>query len=301
VFPLDDVRVMQTLAQEVFRLRPDVVDLTMGELAYQGAMGSTDSTDESSYRIWKRGRRVVACAIFWPPGLLEWQVHPDHPEVLDEALDWFESVIDPTAELNVQARDGDHDAQRRVEERGFVFNETAPFMRLNMRSLDDIEEPRLPDGYRLRTMSEYDGDITQRVAVHQSAWAEFGTRVSMETYPVVMATWPYRSDLDFLVEDNTGQCVAFALGWYDEDNRVGEFEPVGTAPNARRLGLGRAVNLFGLQRFRDAGATRAIVACRGDSGHTAQCLLYESVGFSEISRQRRYVRGGSSATALASD
>ena len=221
--------------------------------------------------------------------------------MLDEALDWFESVIDPTAELNVQARDGDHDAQRRVEQRGFVFNETAPFMRLSMRSRDDIEEPRLPDGYRLRTMSEYDGDITQRVAVHQSAWAEFGTRVSMETYPVVMATWPYRSDLDFLVEDNTGQCVAFALGWYDEDNRVGEFEPVGTAPNARRLGLGRAVNLFGLQRFRDAGATRAIVACRGDSGHTAPCLLYESVGFSEISRQRRYVRGGSSATALASD
>ncbi len=281
---------MQTLAQEVFRIQPKIVDMTMGELAYQGAMGSTDLTDNSAYRIWQEDGQPVAYAVFWPPAVLEWQVHPDYPALLEEVLDWFEPVADPNVDLKMQARDRDLDAQGRVEGRGFVPDEAAPFMRLNMRDLDDIEEPQVPAGYRLRTVSEYDGDITGRVAAHQSAWAEFGTRVTVDTYPSVMDTWPYRSDLDFLVEDADGRCIAFALGWYDEMNKVGEFEPVGTDPGSRRVGLGRAVNLFGLHRFRDAGATHAIVACRGDSGHPAPCLLYESVGFREISRQRKYVR-----------
>jgi ribosomal protein S18 acetylase RimI-like enzyme len=101
--------------------------------------------------------------------------------------------------------------------------------------------------------------------------------------------WPYRSDLDSMVEAAEGRPLAFALGWYDEQNKVGEFEPIGTDPSARRLGIARALNLFGLHRFRDAGATWAIVACRGDGGHSgAPCR--ESVGFREISRQRKYVR-----------
>jgi GNAT superfamily N-acetyltransferase len=286
-----EIRLMQTVAQEVFRTRPEIVDATIGELAYQGGMGNFNLDDKTSCRIWSRGGEPIAYAIFWPPSSLDcWQVHPDHPELLEEILDWFESLAAPAGQHHLQVRDTDPDAEQRIKSRGFVLDEAAPFMRLNMRGLDEIEEPQLPAGYRLRTVSEYDGDISGRIAVHQSAWSEFGTRVTLETYPGVMRTWPYRSDLDFMVEDADGRPVAFALGWYDEANRVGEFEPVGTDPTARRLGLGRAVNLFGLHRFRDAGATRAVVACRGDEGHPAPCRLYESVGFREISRQRAYAR-----------
>ena len=286
-----EIRLMQTVAQDVFSVRPEIVDATVGELAYQGGMGNFNLDEKTSCRIWSRGGKPKAYAIYWPPGSLDcWQVHPDHPELLEEILDWFESVADSAEPSNMQVRDSEADAERLIQARGFLHDETAPFMRLNLRDLNEIEEPQLPKGYRLRTVSEYDGDISKRIAVHQTSWAEFGTRVTAETYPGVMRTWPYRSDLDFMVEDADGRPVAFALGWYDEANRVGEFEPVGTDPAARRLGLGRAVNLFGLQRFRDAGATRAVVACRGDEGHPAPRQLYESVGFREISRQRKYVR-----------
>jgi ribosomal protein S18 acetylase RimI-like enzyme len=286
-----DIRTMQTVAQEVFRIRPEIVDATMSELAYQGGMGNFNLEDKTSCRIWSRGGEPVAYAVFWPPSSLDcWQVHPDHPELLEEILDWFASLADPAEPHRLQVRDSAADAEHRIRARGFGLDGMAPFMRLNMRDLDEIEEPQLPAGYTLRTVHDYDGDISGRIAVHQTAWAEFGTRVSAETYPGVMKTWPYRSDLDFMVEDAAGKPVAFALGWYDEANSVGEFEPVGTDPNARRLGLARAVSLFGLHRFRAAGATRAIVACRGDEGHPAPCRLYESVGFREISRQRIYVR-----------
>ena len=75
-------------------------------------------------------------------------------------------------------------------------------------------------------------------------------------------------------------------------NGVGELEPVGTHADHRRLGLGRAVGLYALQRLRDLGATKAIVACRGDEAYPIPCKLYESIGFREVSRQLAYRRPG---------
>ena len=67
-------------------------------------------------------------------------------------------------------------------------------------------------------------------------------------------------------------------------NRVGELEPVGTHEAHQRKGLGRAVNLFALQRLRDEGATEALVACRGDAAYPIPRKLYASVGFREVER-----------------
>jgi ribosomal protein S18 acetylase RimI-like enzyme len=73
-------------------------------------------------------------------------------------------------------------------------------------------------------------------------------------------------------------------------SRVAEFEPLGTDPGYRQRGLGRALLLLGLKRFRDVGATDALVGSRGDEGHPLPTLLYESIGFRELSRQRPLTR-----------
>ena len=78
--------------------------------------------------------------------------------------------------------------------------------------------------------------------------------------------------------------AAYCLCWPDDENRVGEFEPVGTHEAHQRKGLGRAVNLFALQRLRDEGATQALVGCRGDDAYPTPRKLYESVGFREVAR-----------------
>lgn len=61
--------------------------------------------------------------------------------------------------------------------------------------------------------------------------------------------------------------------WLDEANRTAEFEPVGTRPDHRRLGLARA-----------AGALRMTVACLGAPGHPQARGLYYGVGFRALSR-----------------
>jgi ribosomal protein S18 acetylase RimI-like enzyme len=124
--------------------------------------------------------------------------------------------------------------------------------------------------------------------VHQAAWNS--KRVTEESYAHLMRTWPYRDNLDFVVEAPDGTLAASAIGWYDEENCTGEFEPVGTHPDYRQKGIGRALMLFGCERFRDAGATRAIVGCRGDDDYPIPKRLYQSVGFREISRDLPFVK-----------
>ena len=114
--------------------------------------------------------------------------------------------------------------------------------------------------------------------------------MTVERYEGVMATPPYSPDLDCVVAGPAGELVASALGWFDPDLALGELEPVGTRAGYRRRGLARAVNLFALQRLRDAGAREAIVACRGDDDYPIPKQLYESVGFRELSRQIPYIK-----------
>lgn len=87
-----------------------------------------------------------------------------------------------------------------------------------------------------------------------------------------------------MVEAPDGSFAAFCLIWLDEQNGVGELEPVGTDPRFRRLGLGTAVCSFALHRLREQGATAAIVYARGDPGYPVPKPLYESIGFRRHSR-----------------
>jgi len=223
-----ELRAMQQLAQVSWRLEPTHVDVTVAELAYAWGVGNrTEYASEWRHRLWLDGEEALAWAWLFPPGTLEWQVHPGHPELLEDVLDWFESEV-PQGERATSVRSGDTDAIGRLHGRGFGPDEGAPWMRLNVRGLEEIEVPHLPSGFRLLTMADSDADMAARVAV-------------------------------------------------------------GTDPRFRHRGLGRAVNLYALERLREVGARRAIVGSRGDDGYPVPRRLYESVGFRELSRNLRYV------------
>lgn len=153
-----------------------------------------------------------------PPRTLEWQVHPGRPELLEDVFDWLESEV-PRGERATSVRVANTEAIGRLRARGFRTDDDAPWMRLNGRGLETIEAPHLPAGFHLRTMADAGADLAARVAVHQAAWREVGTRVTPETYASVVQTWPYRPDLDLVVEAPDGSYAAFALAWYDPENR----------------------------------------------------------------------------------
>ncbi len=141
-----------------------------------------------------------------------------------------------------------------------------------------------------------DGDLVSRAAVQRAAFQ--GSRFTDDVYAVVRSTWPYRADLDCVVEGPDGAIVAYALAWLDERNRIGELEPVATHPEHQRRGLGRTVNLFALQRLRDEGATDAMVWCRGDDAYPVPRRLYEAVGFREVARMLPFRAGSGPGLTL---
>jgi ribosomal protein S18 acetylase RimI-like enzyme len=254
---------MQQLALDQRRLLRDRAPWHIGDVAW-GLRQHEGREDKWTIRLWHEGDRVVAWSwLKGDRGLLELDVHPEHLHLLDEILDV------PEAASAVAFADDEH-ARAALARHGFTNPGHA--LHLNVRELADAPEPpRLPDGFRYRTVDS--ADLAERVAIHRDVWEP--SRVTETSYATVMTAWPYRSSLDCVVEAPDGRFAAYVLVWPDDENGVGLFEPVGTRAEFRRRGLGAAVCTFALQRLYDEGLRHAVVMCESEPA----CGLYESVGF----------------------
>jgi len=276
---------MQRLVQEAWALTGPNVERHVGDLAW-GTFQHVGREPESERRLWEEDGELVAYGWLHRPGTLDYQLDPRRPELLDDVLTWFEEAAEH-GPLETSALAADLAARETLRRHGYVEIEDAPWFAYMLHDLENVAEQAVPEGYSLRTVRGPD-DLQRRVDVHRAAFHP--SRVTAESYRNVMAGWPYRPDLDCVVEAPDASFAAYALAWYDDRNRVGALEPVGTHPEHRRLGLARAVNLLALRRLRETGAESAIVLCRGDSAYPAPKLLYESVGFRQHSRGIIYRR-----------
>jgi GNAT superfamily N-acetyltransferase len=183
--------------------------------------------------------------------------------------------------LTAWSIDGDELAGHALSGAGFAPGE--PGFHHHVRSLRNgqplLPEPLVPLGYTVRHVRGEE-DVAARVAVHRIVWAP--SKVIETSHRAVMAHYPYRADLDTVVEAPDGTFAAYALGWFDPLGLVGELEPVGTHPEHRRIGLARAACLAALHRFRELGAQTALVFSDATPTDPAGTLaahdLYVSVG-----------------------
>jgi ribosomal protein S18 acetylase RimI-like enzyme len=302
-----DVQLMQGLAQRVTATRPDLVsaDASYGELAWIWGRGHAAYGATWLRRLWYSGDDVVAWGWAYLPrqvrlsdgsvqdvtgANLTYQVHPDHAELVHEVIDWYDGVA-VGLERTVSPSATDEFALEQWAAHGYEtdlssLGDTGSWTQLNERDLTDVEHPVLPDGFRFRTAEEAGPQAA--VQAHLDAWAP--STYTAEGYEGVRQTAAYRGDLHILVEAPDGVMASSTIMWLDEANRTAEFEPVGTHPDYRRLGLGRAMLLHGMYLARAAGATHATVACRGASGYPAARGLYYGVGFRELSRDAPLIK-----------
>ncbi|SRR5712691_3796211 len=296
-----DVQLMQGLAQRVAAVRLDLMnsDASFGELAWIWGKGHASDGQSWLRRLWFSGDDLIAWGWAYLPhqvrrsdgsvkeetsANLVYQVHPDHRDLVDEVIDWYHGVT-VGLERTVVAQAADEFALKRWAAQGYetdpaALGDTGSWTQLNERDLNDVEQPVLPDGFRFRTADE--AGPPAAVQAHVDAWHP--STYTAQGYEGVRRTPAYRGDLHVLVEAPEGTMAASAIMWLDEANKTAEFEPVGTHPDYRRRGLGRAMLLHGLQLARDAGANHMTVACRGAPGRPAARELYYSVGFRKFSQ-----------------
>lgn len=303
----EDVQLMQGLAQRVTATRPDLVnsDASFGELAWNWGKDHVSHGAGWPRRLWFSRGDLVAWSWAKLPhevrrsdgsvhdvtgAYLAYQVHPDHAGLADEVIDWYDAAA-AGLERTVLPSAADEFALRRWAAHGYTpdpaaLGDTGSWTQLNERDLTDVAQPVLPVGFRFRTAEE--AGPRAAVQAHVDAWAP--TPYTAEAYEGVRRTATYRGDLHVLVEAPDGTMASSTIMWLDEANKTAEFEPVGTHPNYRRLGLGRAMLLHGMQLARAAGATHMTVACLGAPGHPRARELYYGVGFRELSRDAPLIK-----------
>jgi ribosomal protein S18 acetylase RimI-like enzyme len=274
---------MQALVSELWRLEGPAVENHVGDLAWQ-RFQHTGRESEWRIRVWEEAGELAAWAWLRLPATLQYEIHPDHRNgpLHDELIAWFEAEAQGD-ELRTSSTSTDTERLTVLHRHGYEIDLEARTLCYFIRELDDVPIPAVPADYTLRTVRS--GDLERRVEIHRVVWDP--SRVTTESYANVMAAWPYRAELDCVVDAPEGSFAAYTLAWLDEANGVGELEPVGTHPDHRRLGLASGVCRFALRRLRDEGATRVIVYSWADTPAQA---LYESLGFREHARSRELVK-----------
>lgn len=285
----DDLRLMQDLVRESWRREKPYVAQHVGDLdwwMYQHA--DLDPTER--IHLWFDHERLTGWAWLTPLAALDSHLHPDVRDgrLLEEMLAWLAEraralALDgaPVVELSVWALECDAAAVAVLERNGFRPSDQC-FVHTVRPIHDAIPEVQLRDGFVVRHVRG-EQDLAERVAVHRAAFAP-SSRVTEESYRSVMRSNTYRPDLDIVVVAPDGRFAAFCLCWLDEENGVGELEPVGAHPDFQRMGCARAASVEALRRLRQLGADTAVVYHTGD----AAAALYESLGFREITRNRKF-------------
>jgi ribosomal protein S18 acetylase RimI-like enzyme len=297
----DDLVAMQRAVQRTWtpQQRWHIGDLAWGQYAIPAAQESMWRTS-----LWlDSANAVVAWGWIELPGHLDWYVDPDHPEIVRDVVEWFEAET-TGADRTVTVLDTEQHLLAALEQAGYRQESEAPFFQHCLVDLDEsLAAARAPAGYHVRAVGGNEAEA--RAAAHRAVWrparigalfvppvdlgdAESG--VTTESYQAVMNAWPYRRDLDQVVEASDGTLAAFALGWLDGMNKVGELEPVGTDPRYVRRGLGSVVSLACLHALRAAGATKAVVYPRGDNAYPIPRQLYFNLGFRPVARTVTYIR-----------
>ena len=239
---------------------------------------SRDKGWEPLIRLWEiDDGTLVAVANPEEHADLHLQVHPDFRFLEDEMLAWGEEHLAEAASdgagrrLTTEVFEFDALRQELLARRGYRKLDACGYTRRRDMARPIPEGPP-PEGYVVRSLRA-DDDLSKRCAVLAGAFRS--GQASVDLYRRLQSAPGYSQDLDIVAIAPDGTFASCCLAWWDEVNRQGTFEPVGTHHAYQRRGLGTAVMCEGLRRLRDLGATTAYVGAWTPPG----IALYRSIGF----------------------
>ncbi len=159
---------------------------------------------------------------------------------------------------------------------------------------EPLSQPKLPDGFTVRHVQGED-EAQNRASLHRDSFLPYSSKtleIAIDKQLRAMRTPFYDPTLDLMIIAPDGTPACGGICWFDRVNKTGLFEPVGTRPAFRRMGLARALMLIGLQRLQQKGATYAFVSSThpGSSGDkfpiefTSSRHAFQQAGF-EILRE----------------
>ena len=248
-----------------------------------GPCGSPYQDEEDNeVKIWLDGKKTIAVTILQDNEFYI-NIHPDYKFAELEIIQWAEkerrNAKDQTIEddtLNITTLESDDKRIKLLEKLGYINTGFVCYSRTRPNDLE-IPDYELPAGYEIRQLDmEIDflkyREVIGSVFKHCKAMTEESARAFTK------ASF-YNPDLDLVVVAPDETFAAFCTIRLETERTIAEFEPVGTHPNHRKLGLAKAIMLEGLKRLENYEPT---VTCIPDAAATAGAnKLYDSIGFTE--------------------
>ena len=130
----------------------------------------------------------------------------------------------------------------------------------------------LPEGFAIQSMAD-ENDLERRRKAFGRGFNHEDPKEwpSLFSYQELQSAPDYRKEQDLYVVAPDGEFVSFCILWWDERNRIGILEPMGTVPEHRRKGLARAVVHEAVRRAAALGAEKVVVG--------AGLEFYLAIGF----------------------
>jgi ribosomal protein S18 acetylase RimI-like enzyme len=183
--------------------------------------------------------------------------------------------------------EGDAERIAHLGRSGFTNSEDS-MLQYRQRLEQRIGSPQLPSGYYVRRLAGESEASLRASASHAAFGSDMPMKRYLERYKVFMRSPVYRPEMDLVAIAPDGSVAAFCIAWLDFTNRVGLFEPVGTHPDYRRMGLGKSVLAEGMRRMMAYGM-QSVIVCAEEDNPAAQ-RLYQSAGFEVEQRLLKYAK-----------
>lgn len=208
------------------------------------------------------------------------QVNPDYEFLERQMLEWIEVHFRevrrdgaPKEKLRIHALEGNVRREDLLARLGFQRDGVSGLLRVRLVT-QPIPKGVRPEGYEIRSVSE--ADYGQVAAMLRLVFGH-GEWLNAELYAASTECSFYHQDLDLIAVASDGSIASFCTFRIDPLSKITALEPMGTHPDHRGRGLGRALIFEGLRRSMRYNPSMFYIGEAADT--VAANRLYDSTGF----------------------
>jgi len=239
-----------------------------------------EDTDESDL---SKERKVIAVTILDASPVSYLNLHPDYAHVEKGIILTMEDqkrAMGKTDEGEVRiafVTPASH-TQRRKLLKNLGYEDLGNYGHHRIRPVGlDVPDYYLPDGYSIKHVDVAE-EFEKYHEVIGSVFPHCGEHMTEKAAKLYSEASFYHDGMDLVVVAPDGNFAAFTTIRMDPVSGITEFEPVGTHPDHRKLGLAKSIVLEGLKRLEKHGPSFVCIPEAADNEGATR--LYDSLGFS---------------------
>ncbi len=251
---------------------------------------NSSDTREDGVKIWERiedtitplKKKIVALTTRDSPKDYFLHVDPDYRYLEREMIEWMENHFRKVKKkqgkkekLSINILEGNIQREALLTELDYKCEQIYGYYRIR-KGDSPIPDHSCPENFEIRTIKHSDYDqlalLIRRVFGH-------GEWFTAEILEWIAQCSFYRKELDLVAVTPDGTIASFCTFRLDPNSKIINLEPMGTNPDYRKLGLGKALITEGIKRSMKYNPPFFYID--GAANNPAANRLYDVTGFSE--------------------